>query len=291
MLRSASLWLLLVAAACAPVEPDALTPAEQEYTSQEEAADAVSELAMAPPPLPPVRPVFPEIINSVPSAGKKVALTFDACPRKSADAFDARITKVLEQTRTPATLFLSGAWAQSESKQVRELAANPLIEIGNHSFTHPHLTRVRDERVTDELLRTQRVLRELTGRTPELFRPPFGEVDPRVAKLVAKAGLLTIQYDLPAGDSDKHATRERLTDWVLRKAKAGSIVVLHINHPKFRTADALPDIITGLRKKGFELVTVGNLLGVEPPAVCGPGRPEHPTPTALAQGLRAQSAP
>jgi peptidoglycan/xylan/chitin deacetylase (PgdA/CDA1 family) len=281
----------LVAAACAPVEPEAPAPLVREYTFPEEAEEAVSELALAPPPLPPVHGVLPEIITSVPRAGRKIALTFDACPSKATTPYDARITKVLAQTQTPATLFLSGAWAQREMKQVKELAVNPLIEIANHSFTHPHMRRVPDERITDELLRTQRVLRELTGRTPEFFRPPFGEVDARIAGLAAKAGLTTIQYDLPAGDSDKHATKDRLTQWVLRKAQPGGIVVLHINHPQFRTADALPGIIAGLRKRGFELVTVGTLLGAEPPPVCGPGRPEKPLPPSLAQGLRAQGMP
>ncbi len=283
--------LTLSLVACTRVDLEPPAPLEAEYTSTEEAREAVNDLSIAPPPLMPTHPAIPEIVSSGPRSVNRIALTFDACPSKSADRYDARITRVLQETQTPATLFLSGSWAQREVKQVRELAANPLFEIGNHSFTHPHLERVPDERITDELLRTQRVLRELTGRTPELFRAPFGEVDGRVAKLVAAAGLTTIQYDLPAGDSGKQATRERLTEWVLRKAQPGSIVVLHINHPKFRTADALPGIIDGLRKRGMELVTVGTLLGMEPLPVCGEGRPERAPRPSLAQVRQGRRVP
>ncbi|HEY6003521.1 MAG TPA: hypothetical protein VIV57_11655 [Anaeromyxobacter sp.] len=87
-----------------------------------------------------------------------------------------------------------------------------------------------------------------------------------------------MEYDLPSGDPDAHATKDALVRWVLREARPGSIVVMHVNHPRFHTAEALPEIVDGLRARGFELVTVGELL-----------RPERPPPEArgaLAARLR-----
>ena len=98
------------------------------------------------------------------------------------------------------------------------------------------------------------------GRTPTLFRPPYGEYDARVLRLAAELGLTTVEYDLPSGDPDVHATKQSLVEWVLREARPGSIIVMHINHRRFPTAEALPEIVAGLRRRGFELVTVGELL-------------------------------
>ena len=67
-----------------------------------------------------------------------------------------------------------------------------------------------------------------------------GEVDRRVAWLASKAALVTLNYDLPSGDPDTTIPAKRLTDWVVRKASPGGIVVLHMNHKRFATAAALP---------------------------------------------------
>ena len=103
----------------------------------------------------------------------------------------------------------------------------------------------------------------MTGKTPRYFRPPYGEVDERVAKLAAPAGLVTIQYDIPSGDPDPGLSPQRIARCVLRDAKGGSIIVFHMNRNGVHTAEALPEIIEGLRKKGFSLVTVGELLQEE----------------------------
>jgi peptidoglycan/xylan/chitin deacetylase (PgdA/CDA1 family) len=117
-----------------------------------------------------------------------------------------------------------------------------------------------DARVRQELLRTQSEVQALTGRTPLLWRPPYGEYDARIVKIAADLGLTTIEYDLASGDPDQHATKEKLVEWVLKKVQPGSIVVMHINHLKFHTAEALPAIIQGLRTRGYVLVTVGEML-------------------------------
>jgi peptidoglycan/xylan/chitin deacetylase (PgdA/CDA1 family) len=93
---------------------------------------------------------------------------------------------------------------------------------------------------------------------------------------VGKAGMITIEYDLPSGDPDERATKPRLVDWVLKQAQPGSIVVMHINHKQFPTGEALPEIIQGLRKRGYELVTVGQLLNERPPPLCNDPAPVSP---------------
>lgn len=218
----------------------------------------------APPelkPLPPFRPVSAEVISRPEGAGRRVALTFDACSTLDRSFYDDRVTRVLIETHTPATLFISGRWAETHLRQMRVLAQNPLFEIANHSFTHPHMTEVPVERQREELLWTQQILYSLTGRLPRFFRPPYGEVDAELSQAAGQSGLRTVEYDFPSGDPDRHITRERLVQWVLAKARPGSIVVMHMNRRGWHTAEALPEIIAGLRARGFELSQVGTMAG------------------------------
>jgi peptidoglycan/xylan/chitin deacetylase (PgdA/CDA1 family) len=213
-----------------------------------------------PPAASPLPPVTPEVVAHGPRDGKALALTFDACSTRSPSYYDERITKVLVETKTPATIFIGGHWAQEEVGHLQYLAASPLFELGNHTFSHPHMKEISEDRMRAEFLETQAAVQAITGREPRLFRPPYGEYDERVVRVAGEMGLTTVEYDLPSGDPDQHATKEKLIEWVLRKAQPGSIIVMHINHVKFHTAEALPGIIHGLRAKGFELVTVGELI-------------------------------
>ncbi len=236
-------------------------PASGHLTAESE-AKAERDLALATrAPPPPLQPVAPQVVFHGRRDEKRIALTFDACSTRDVSKYDERITQELIATRTPATIFLGGSWAVEEKEIVKQLAGNPLFELGNHSYTHPHMAAIADEvRIRRELQRTQAEIHRLTGATPKLFRPPYGEYNERLVSIAAELGLTTVEYDLASGDPDLNATKDRLMHWVLGKAQPGSIVVMHLNHRRFHTAEALPGIIAGLRARGFELVTVGELI-------------------------------
>jgi peptidoglycan/xylan/chitin deacetylase (PgdA/CDA1 family) len=197
----------------------------------------------------------------------RVALTFDACTTtRERHPYDARIPTILRSLHAPATLFVGGGWAERERGELSSLARDPLFEIANHSSHHPHLTRLTEDGIRNELVRAGDEIAGVTGRRPTLFRAPYGELDPRVVKVASSLGLTTVEYDLPSGDPDERASKQRLVDWVVARARPGSIVVMHMNHPRFHTAEALPQIVSGLRARGFELVTVGDMIR-GPPAL------------------------
>ncbi len=200
------------------------------------------------------------VVDHGPRNSKKIALTFDACPTGKPDEYDDKVIDVLIREKVPATLFMSGRWVEKNSEKAKLLASLPQFEIAAHSFYHPHMMEKDDVRDIRELSRTQAVIRKVTGKTARYFRPPFGEVDERVAKLASSAGLVTIQYDIPSGDPDPGLSPQRITRSILRDAKGGSIIVFHMNKNGVHTAELLPEVIAGLRKKGFSLVTVGELL-------------------------------
>lgn len=223
--------------------------------------------------------VAPQVVRHGPRRKKKIALTFDACSTQGPSKFDEGVIRTLISMQVPATLFLGGNWMEEHPDETIELAQHPQFELANHTYLHPHLPRESDERVREELRRTQDLLYTLTGRTTKLYRAPYGELDARVARLAAEEGLISIQYDLASGDPDPRISSKRLMEYVVDTAKNGSIVVMHMNGRGWRTAEALPRIIHRLRKNGYKLVTVSELLGLPP---------EPAATTSVDQGLNAR---
>jgi peptidoglycan/xylan/chitin deacetylase (PgdA/CDA1 family) len=213
---------------------------------------------------PALTPIPPQVVRSGSRRKKRVALTFDACSTEGPGRFDVGVIRALIDAKAPATLFLGGKWMEEYPDETMELARHSQFELANHTYHHPHLRRESNERVREEIQRTQDLLYTLTGRTARLFRAPYVELDARVARLVGEQGLISVQTDLASGDPDPRIGARRLADYVLDRAKNGSIVIMHMNGRGWHTAEALPRIILKLRKKGFRLVTVSELLGLPP---------------------------
>lgn len=218
-----------------------------------------TQIAMAAGYAPPLPPVMPQVITHGSRAVKTVALTFDACQTRKPAGYDAKIIGILRATHTPATLVLGGRWMETHPAATRSLAADPLFELGNHSYLHPHMTRITPAQMRLELQETQDVMYRLTGKQGVLFRPPYGEYNPQLVAQAARLGLKTLTWEVVTGDPDPHITAPEIVQTVLRKAKPGSVVIMHMNGRGWHTAEALPGVIRGLRKRGFRLVTVSKL--------------------------------
>lgn len=210
--------------------------------------------------------IIPQVIYNGPRNDKRIAITFDACSSIHVSQVDKKLVQVLVNERVPATLFLGGKWVLDQPQEAKYLASIPFFEIANHSFHHPHLTHMSPAAIRHELQAAQHAIESVTGVTPRYFRAPYGEYDGTLVSIAASLGLTTIQFDLPSGDPDKHFTAERLSHWVIHKAKGGSIVVMHINAHGWHTAEALPGIIKALRAQGYSFVTISELLNDPFPA-------------------------
>lgn len=208
---------------------------------------------------PPLPPVAPQVITHGNRAVKAVALTFDACQTRKPSGYDARIIGVLRATHTPATLVLGGRWMETHPDATRSLAADPLFELGNHSYLHPHMTQITPAQMRQELQQTQDVLYRLTGKQGVVFRPPYGEYNPSLVQEAARLGLKTLTWEVVTGDPDPHIKAPAIVRTVLSRARPGSVVIMHMNGRGWHTAEALPAVIRGLRKRGYRLVTVSQL--------------------------------
>jgi peptidoglycan/xylan/chitin deacetylase (PgdA/CDA1 family) len=194
-----------------------------------------------------------------------VALTFDLCQNPAHPAgFDEGIYQALVAADAPATFFVGGDWARTHPDEVLLLADNPLFELGNHSWSHPDLIDLTEGEIRDEIRKTQDILYQLTGRQPHLFRLPSGLYNDLVLSVIAHQGLYTIQWDVVTADPVPDNSAENINKIVREQVQNGSIIIMHANERGWNTAAALPEMIQYLRSQGYILVTVSQLIGLEP---------------------------
>ena len=185
---------------------------------------------------------------------KNIALTFDAS--WGADK-TLKILEVLQNYDIRATFFCVGFWAEKYSDTLKKLSESGRMEIGTHSNTHPHMSKLSSEQIVAELDTSISIIKGITGKEITLFRAPFGEYSDKVLDVAESKGLYTIQWDVDTLDW-KGLTASQISARVLKKANKGSIVLMH-NDGK-HTVDALPLIIEGLKNKGYNFVCVSELI-------------------------------
>jgi peptidoglycan-N-acetylglucosamine deacetylase len=196
----------------------------------------------------------------------KIAITFDACATNGqANGFDRPVLRVLQREQVPATIFASGRWVESHPAAMTQLIAEPLIEFANHSYDHPHMSRLSVDEIGAEIDRTEAALARY-GRQSVAFRPPFGDFDDRVLEVARDKQIPAVLWDVVSGDPSAAATAGGMTRTVVRNTRAGSIVIFHINGRETKTAAALPAIFRQLRARGFEFVHLSELLVSGTPA-------------------------
>jgi len=216
-------------------------------------------------------------IHYVPIDATAVAITFDACATRSqAYEFDRPIFETLKREGVPATIFVSGRWVEGHPDAMEELAASPLIEFGDHSYDHPHMPELTPPEMALQIDETEAALARF-GQHSIAFRPPFGEFSVDVLEMLARKGLPPVLWDVVSGDPSAGSTAASIVHTVLKKTRPGSIIVFHINGRGWKTAEALPSVISGLRMRGFRFVHLSVLLAARP----GARGPQPPRPLGV----------
>jgi peptidoglycan/xylan/chitin deacetylase (PgdA/CDA1 family) len=218
-------------------------------------------------------------IHRVETREPVVAITFDACAtRTHGYGFDRKVYEILKAGGVPATIFVSGRWVESHAPEMAELARDPLITFGDHSYDHPHMSHLTAARMGQEIDQTEAALARY-GKKSVAFRPPFGDWNWRVIDVVRDKGLPAVTWDVVSGDPSARTTKAGMIRNVVGHARAGSIVIFHINGRGWKTAEALPEILRALRGQGLRFVSLGDLLALGPAASTTPSPASKSTST------------
>ncbi|HEX9008675.1 MAG TPA: polysaccharide deacetylase family protein [Patescibacteria group bacterium] len=218
------------------------------------------------------------IIFHGPTDQKLLALTFDAdmtpgmknrlSKGEVKSWYNQNVIDVLKQTKTPATLFLSGLWIETYPEISKQLSQEPLFELGSHSYSHPAfarpcfgLTPISDLQKTAEITKTQTLLKNLTGKNTFFFRFPGGCYTKKDLALAKSLGVLPIQWNSDGPDAFNTNTKEIVKN-LERLTTNGAIIILHMhggaNAPM--TSEVLKQYIPYARSKGFTFVKLSELL-------------------------------
>ena len=201
--------------------------------------------------------------TSIPTTRRIVALTFDA--GANADAVPS-ILATLRRDGVPATFFLTGNFVRDFPGAARSIATAG-FRIGNHTITHPYLTQLTNTAVQHEILGGAQQIISVTGQNPApLFRFPFGDADTRTITVANQAGYAPVRWTVDTlgwQGTAGHISASVVTSRVLAAARPGEIVLMHVgSNPDDHTtfdADALPQVISGLRAQGYSFVTLDAL--------------------------------
>lgn len=181
---------------------------------------------------------------------KCVALTFDDGPGQ----YTAHLLDTLKAHEVHATFFMLGQNALAYPDLVRRAAAEG-NQIGDHTFDHKQLTNLSSSEQTSEIVRAADAIEDASGVRPTTLRPPYGAFNKTTRQV---AGMPLVLWDVDTLDWQTHSAA-KTTQHALNDSRSGSIILMHDIHAS--TVEAIPGIITGLRKLGFTLVTVDELLG------------------------------
>ncbi|MBV9275631.1 MAG: polysaccharide deacetylase family protein [Verrucomicrobia bacterium] len=204
--------------------------------------------------------------------GPYIAMTFDDGPSPETTP---RLLDILKQRNIKATFFMIGQNAQRNPEIVKRILAEG-HEIGNHSWTHPQLSKLSDQRVTDEITKTQDAIKDASGYTPVLLRPPYGAITSRQKDWIEKQfGLSIIMWSVDPFDW-KRPGASVIEQRILAGARPGSIILSHDIHKQ--TVDAMPATLDALAQKGFKFVTVSQLIAMNQPKTSpSPGPESNPS--------------
>lgn len=184
---------------------------------------------------------------------KKVSLSFDAA---WGNEQTQQLLDILEKYKVKTTFFLVGEWVRNFPDDVKKISDSG-HDIGNHSNTHPYMTKLGGDEMKSEIELCNNEVKAITGKSPTLFRPPYGDYNNSVVDTVNGLGMYCIQWSIDSLDWQDPSPAE-ITEKIKNNLAPGSIILMH-NGAK-NTPEALPQVIEYIQSQGYEIVPISQLL-------------------------------
>lgn len=241
----------LLFAACQSVQ----TQTSHEQSEPEVVINVRSVAKESPTPAPQTRP-RQQSYNSVPIQEPYVAMTFDDGPHPT---LTPQLLDILKKRNIRATFYVLGRLASEYPDIVRRMVEEG-HEVGNHTWSHPYLTKLSSERVRSELEKTNDAVFKATGRRPATMRPPYGAINATLRKRFAEdMGMPVIMWSVDPLDWRRPGPSV-VASRIVNGAHPGAIILAHDIHPG--TIQAMPQALDQLLAKGYKFVTVSELIAM-----------------------------
>lgn len=196
-------------------------------------------------------------IYCVDTENKDICITFDVNWAER-DYLDS-ILNILDKYNAKATFFVMGGWINYSEDNVKKIKAidEGGHEIGNHSYMHPSFTKITEEKMKEELQKTDDVIEKYTGKKPRIFRFPSGDYNKSSFLAVRKMGYSAVQWSADSVDWKELGAKVEY-DRIMKGIKPGAILLFH-NNAKY-TPENLDKIIKVLQEQGYNFKTVSEVI-------------------------------
>lgn len=198
-----------------------------------------------------------QVYRKVKTENKRIALTFDDGPHPR---YTAEILDLLREYNVRATFFVIGENIEYYDKNIISQMLLDGHEIGNHTFTHAHTKEMSEQKFIADVEKCHNLVLERYGYEMKLFRPPEGYVDKKVGEVANKLGYSVILWSIDTRDWE-HTASSTIVGNVERSVSGGDIILMHdyVSKPS-TTTTALRELIPELLSRGYEFVTVSDLI-------------------------------
>lgn len=188
--------------------------------------------------------------------GKTLALTFDDSPDENNTD---KVLDILKHYGIKASFFMIGSPMVESNATVTKRAFNEGHLVLNHSFNHPHFSKLTNEEITQELHNASARIENVIGYAPRFFRPPYGAINQQVMDTLNAQGYITVLWSLDSLDwaiKDKDAIIENVTTNI----QPGDILLMHSSRSNHASVEALPQIIERLQTSGYRFQRLDEML-------------------------------
>lgn len=164
----------------------------------------------------------------------------------------------LNKHHVKATFFLEGRWVK-ENPEIAKMIVDAGHEVGNHSYTHPDMSKLPTASIREQLVKTNEVIKATTDQTSTWFAPPSGSYREEVVDIADEMEMGTIMWSVDTIDWQRPEPHV-LVDRVMKKVHNGAMILMH---PTSSTADSLETLILSIKQKGYSFGSVTMMLDEE----------------------------
>lgn len=199
------------------------------------------------------------LVVSVPTKERVIAFTFDDGPNP---VYTPQVLQLFREAGGKATFFMIGNQIDANPSLAEQVHAEG-HEIGNHTYTHPFLTRLSHEDARMELVRADERIRQITGEPVRVFRPPFFDANDEVYKLAEQLDYTSIGANNLGAKDWEMPGAEHIIEQSRKSASNGSIFIFHDGFgDRSQTVEAVGVLLRELSAEGYRFVTVSELLSL-----------------------------